>query len=347
MDTSEDGETLESHGSEMGRESGASPVEWFLVNGSRLLVAAAVLLGVGVWFLGLDKLGVIAFQNDDSITRLAGGMIAGTFSLVTLVVSINQMILSQEFNSAGEARDELSGVMGFREEIEDASDAPASPASPVALFYLLVDTIHERADTLGESVDGGGDGGPRALIESYVSGVHESTTNVADTLESSSFGTFDVVAAAADYNDAWQIYAARRLKSQHGDELSEETVEAFDDLLDTLELFNIARTHFKTTYMQRELTKFSRETLYCGVPSVFAAMTIGFLYGGVGGAVIAPPLLPYAVTALLLVVASPLALMASYVLRMATLARRTASIGPMIPQKAPEDDPFELAYDEE
>lgn len=347
MSSSESEEVLQSHGSEMGRESGSSPVEWVLVNGNRLVVTAGILLVIALWFLGLNWLGVIAFQNDDSVTRLAGGMIAGTFSLVTLVVSINQMILSREFSSAGEARNRLTNVMEFRENIEEMSATPAAPASPVALFYLLVESINERAENLKAAADDEGDETYRNLIESYVSGVEDSTQRVGDTLENSEFGTFDVVAAAANYNDAWQIYAARHIHHRYTDELSDETHAAFEELIDALELFNVARTHFKTTYMQRELTQFSRLTLYCGIPSVFSAVTIGFLYSDIGGAAINPTLLPYVVIALIVVVASPLALMAAYILRTATLIRRTASIGPIIPQKASEDDPFDVSFGEE
>ena len=347
MSSSEDEEILQSHGSEMGRESGSSPIEWVLVNGNRLVVTVGILVGIALWFLGLNQLGIIAFQNDDSVTRLAGGMIAGTFSLVTLVVSINQMILSREFSSAGEARSRLSNVMEFRENVEEMSGAPAAPASPVALFYLLIQSINDRAESLADTVENQSDEDSRKLIESYVSGIEDSTQRVSDTLENTEFGTFDVVSAAANYNDAWQIYAARHLHYRYTDELSDETHDAFEELIEALELFNVARTHFKTTYMQRELTQFSRLTLYCGLPSVFSAVTIGLLYSDIGGVAIDPTLLPYVVTALIVVVASPLALMAAYILRTATLIRRTSSIGPIIPQKAPEDDPFNVSFDED
>lgn len=346
MSSSDKKETLESYGSEMGRESGTSPIEWVLVNGNRFYVTGLILLVVSIWFLGLYELGIIAFQNADSITRLAGGMVAGTFSLVTLVVSINQMILSREFTSAGEARNKLEGVMEFRKDIEETTDIPATPASPVALFYLLCELIRDRSQQLGNTINDEQGQESHTLIKSYVSGIDDSVDNVADTFEESSFGTFDVVSAAANYNDAWQIYAGRQLKNNYSEDVSQETIESFDKLLDALELFNIARTHFKTTYMQRELTRFSRLTLYCGVPAIFAAMTLGFLYGETGGSAINPMLLPYFVTALLVIVASPLALMTAYILRTATLVRRTTSIGPMIPQKDPEDDPFEISYGE-
>lgn len=56
--------------------------------------------------------------------------------------------------------------------------------------------------------------------------------------------------------------------------------------------------------------------------------------------------LPYVVSALVTVVVSPVGLLASYILRTATMARRTASIGPMEPQASPGEGPFDVQYGE-
>jgi hypothetical protein len=347
MSTGDEEDELESYGTDMGREARASPVEWVLFRGNRLVLAAGILVGVYLLFVGLGWIGIIGFTNDDSITRVAGGMTAGTFSLVTLVVSINQLILSRELSAAGEARERLDGVMEFRRDIEDMANVPASPATPTRLLELIIEGINYQADTLTDAIEDELDEDGRGLIQSYVSGVKESTERADEAFEETEFGTFTALSAAINYNDAWQIYAGRHLRGRYRDDLSEGAHGAFEDLIDAIQLFNIARTHLKTTYVQRELTQFSRQTLYCGVPSILSAMVIGFLYGGVGGATINPALLPYVVSALIVVVVSPLALLASYILRTATVVRRTASIGPMIPQKAPKEDPFDVSYNED
>jgi hypothetical protein len=339
-----DDETLESYGTQMGRKSGSAPVDWLLVEGNRLIVAGGITAAALLLLSGLYSFGAIAFVNDDSMTRLAGGMIAGTFSLVTLVVSINQMILSREFSSAGEARDKLEGVMEFREDIESAAKVPATPASPAELLRVIVMAIDGRAGDLKERIDNEPGAEYHDTVSEYIAGIDESTDRIQETLDEASFGTFDAVSAAINYNDAWQIYAGRHIYYRHQEAFSEETTEAFDRLLDALKLFNVARTHFKTTYMQRELTQFSRQTLYVGVPAVLSAMVLGMMYADIGGATVTSDLLPFAAIALVTVVVSPLALLASYILRTATIVRRTASIGPMLPQKDPEEGPFEVSY---
>ncbi len=348
MGSAETDETLESYGTEIGNRTNSLTRfrEWILVDGNRLLIAASISVGVFVLFLSLNELGVIAFVNDDSITRLAGGMIAGTFSLVTLVVSINQLILSQEFASADSARSRIGGVMEFRDSIAETAGVPAAPASPTRLLELIVESIDRQARELAEATDID-DEEARRLIGEYTNRIDESTARIDETLEHTTFGTFEAVSAAIAYDAAWQLYVARHLRGRYDDALSSEANAAFDDLIDTLEQFNVAQEHFKTTYLQRELTRFSQLTIYMGVPAILSAMLIGFLYAGFAGPTVSVVVLPYVVSALIAVVVSPLALLVSYILRTATVTRRTASVGPMVPQKDPEAGPFSVVYGEQ
>ncbi|WP_440770035.1 hypothetical protein [Natronorubrum sp. DTA28] len=349
MGSSETDETLESHGTEIGKRTNSLTrlQEWFLVDGDRLFIAALVSVAVFSLFLVMNEVGFIAFSNDDSITRLAGGMIAGTFSLVTLVVSINQLILSQEFASAGGAREQLEGVMSFRDDVAETADVPASPASPTRLLELVVESINHHATTLDDAVSRYDDDEVRELIDKYTNSIEESTERIDDTLEHTSFGTFRAVSAAVGYDAAWQLYVAKHLRGRHGDSLPDDAVDALDDLIGTLELFNTTREHFKTTYLQRELTRFSQLTIYFGVPAILAAMTIGFMYADLTGPTISAVYLPFVVSALIAVVITPLSLLVSYILRTATVTRRTASVGPMLPQKDPDAGPFSVSYDDE
>ncbi|MHC3439617.1 hypothetical protein ACYJ1Y_16375 [Natrialbaceae archaeon A-gly3] len=240
----------------------------------------------------------------------------------------------------------VEGVLSFRDDVADAAGVPASPASPTRVLELLVVAINDRAETLADAVSDHDDDLRRRVIP-YANRVQESTDRVDETLEHTKFGTFRAVSAAIGYDNAWQLYAARHLRSRHGEELSREADETLEDLIETLELLNVAREHFKTTYLQRELTRFSQLTIYCGVPSILSAMTLGFLYADFAGAAIELDFLPFVVSGLVVIVVSPLALLVSYILRTATVTRRTASIGPMLPQKDPDSGPFEVAYGEE
>ncbi|QLK25897.1 hypothetical protein HYG81_17750 [Natrinema zhouii] len=346
MGSSETDETLESYGADIGAQAGLLTRfrEWFLVKGNRLTVAAAVSLAIFVLLVGLYELGVITFVNPNSVTRVASGMIAGTFSLVTLVVSVNQLILSQEFSAAGKARERLDGVMEFRQAVADDAAVPASPASPTRVLELIVEAIHHDAAGLADAVATHDDDELRETVIRYTNSVQKRTDQIEDRMERSEFDTFSAVSAAITYDESWHLYVGTHLRGEYADSLSPAAMDRLDDLTESLELFHVAREQFKTTYLQQELTRFSQLTVYCGVPSILSAILVGLLYADVTGPSVSAAVLPYVVSVLILIVLSPLALLVSYILRTATITRRTASVGPMVPQKGPEEGPFDVSY---
>ncbi|ARS90145.1 hypothetical protein [Natrarchaeobaculum aegyptiacum] len=343
MGSTDRDETIGSYGTDIGKRTNSWTRlrDWFLVEADRLVVAGTISLATFVGLLVLNELGLIAFVNDDSITRLAGGMIAGTFSLVTLVVSINQLILSREFTAAGESESQIEGVVDFRQDVADVAEIPAAPASPTRLLEVVVHAIGDRAEALSDAV-ADHDASVADPIDAYAAEVRESADRIDDTLEHTTFGTFRAVSAAIGYDDAWHLYAARHIQGRYGEQYSREAQEAMEELIDAIELFSVAREHFKTTYLQRELTRFSQLTIYCGVPAVLSAMILGFVYADPTGPTIAVGALPWVASALVTIVISPLSLLTAYILRTATVTRRTVSTGPMLPQKDPDEGPFEV-----
>ncbi len=81
-----------------------------------------------------------------------------------------------------------------------------------------------------------------------------------------------MVAAALNYNYSWKLYAARRIRAENADRLTEAAHRAFDDLVDALELFGPAREQFKTLYFQWALVDLSRTMLYASVPALLTAV---------------------------------------------------------------------------
>ncbi|GAB3668331.1 hypothetical protein [Halopiger thermotolerans] len=350
MAPSETDETFESYGADIGETSGAVGRirEWVIVEGNRVLVAVLVSAAVFVLLLALHAVGIVSFNNPNSVTRVASGMIAGTFSLVTLVVSVNQLILSQEFTGAGMARERLEGVAEFRRAVADAAAVPASPATPTRILELLVASIRHDADAFADAVEShDGDREVARVVTQYANDVRKRTERIDEKLDNPDPGSFNAISAAINYDEAWHLYIATYLRGEYGDVLSPAAAEHLEELIDALELFGVAREQFKTTYLQRELTRFSQLTIYCGAPSIVAAIVIGLLYADITGASVNVAIMPYIVIGLTVVVLSPLSLLVSYILRTATITRRTASTGPMIHQKDPDAGPFDVRYGEE
>ncbi|WP_049941575.1 hypothetical protein [Haloterrigena turkmenica] len=348
MSPSETDETLESFGANVGEQSSvlAGFREWFVVEGDRVAVAVLLSGVILALLVVLRWLGIISFTNPNSVTRVASGMIAGTFSLVTLVVSVNQLILSQEFSAAGRARDRLEGVIDFRRKVATTAMVPASPATPTRILELLVESIRHDAADLADAVENSDDE-VREPITRYTNAVQKRTGRVDEVLEEGEFGSFTAISAAINYDEAWHLHVGTHLRGEYGDELSPTASERLDELIDSLKLFGVAREQLKTTYLQRELTRFSQLTIYWGVPSILSAILIGLLYGDFAGPSVSVAVLPFITTGLIIVGLSPLSLLVSYILRTATVTRRTASVGPMVPQKDPDEGPFHVEYGED
>lgn len=320
-------------------------VEWVKIDGDRLLLTFGVSALIFAALLVLHSLDVVEFKNANSITRMASGMIAGSFSLVTLVVSVNQLILSQEFTPAGKHRDQFAGVMEFRRDIEDRSDVSTAPVKPTRMVEVIAEAIVRQAGELADAVADHPDEDFRRRVTQYTEHLAEKTERFDERLGPSEVEAFDALSVAVEYNDGWQISAVRSLQND-APELSEEMSREFDELIDRLRLFGTAQEHFKTVYLQRELTRFSQLTIYCGVPAVLSAVLIILLYGDIGGATINVAYLPYVTSFLASLVFVPLALLSTYILRTATVTRRTATTGPMLLEEPDRERPGDTSGDE-
>ncbi|WP_440008184.1 hypothetical protein [Halomicrococcus sp. SG-WS-1] len=307
-------------------------LEWVKVDGDRLFLTIGISVGVFVLILVLNSIGAVAFTNDNSVTRMASGMIAGTFSLVTLVVSVNQLILSQEFSPASEHRNRFSGVMEFRRDLEEQTGVSTAPVEPTRVVEVLAEAIGDRASELSDSVANSTDEEFRQQVTQYAKSVEDSTKWIDEAFDQSDVEAFDALSVAVEYADGWQIHVARRLRND-ASELTDETAATFDELIDTIRLFSTAQEHLKTVYLQRELAKFSQLTIYCGIPAVLSSISIALLYGDIGGATISTRFLPYVTSLLVTIVLVPLVLLAVFILRTATVTRRTSTVGPLLLQR--------------
>jgi hypothetical protein len=206
-----------------------------------------------------------------------------------------------------------------------------------------VDAASARAEALAEAVRDG-DAELQERVEQYVEGIQRNAESVTDQLEGAQFGTFEVLFAALNFNYSWKLYEARRLGNAHAAELPEAAADELDRLVETLELFGPAREHFKTLYFQWELINLSRAMLYAAVPALLVSMGM-ILYldnlGTVVGETLGVHNLVWVVAAASTVAILPFMLLVSYVLRIATVAKRTLAIGPFVLRETDRTDDIE------
>jgi hypothetical protein len=164
---------------------------------------------------------------------------------------------------------------------------------------------------------------------------------VSAALDGEQFGTFDVVSAALDFNYSWKIYEAQRLRGEYDGVLDEEALETLESLVETLRLFGPAREHVKTLYFQWELVNLSRGILFSAVPALVVSIC-GILYlsdpGSVTGSFLGIDALVWVVAAAVSVSLVPFMVLFASVLRVATVAKRTLSIGAFILRPTDRDE---------
>src|SRR6056297_1416934 len=114
---------------------------WF-VTGLLLAVVFLVLLAAG--YLPATVEGAI--RTSDSVDTLFQGFLTATITGVTLVLTLNQLVLSQELGSAGDQRERMEGAMQFREDAADVIQSPVSPSRPAQFLRALVQVSGERAE---------------------------------------------------------------------------------------------------------------------------------------------------------------------------------------------------------
>jgi hypothetical protein len=216
---------------------------------------------------------------------------------------------------------------------------PVSPHDPAAFLQALIEHAGEQAATLRESLSTGADTEVSERVTRLTAAIEENADDVSTRLDGAEFGSFGVLSAALDFNYSAKIYAARRLQATHGDALPEPGAAALADLIETLTLFGPAREHFKTLYVQWELIKLSRSLLASAVPALVVSASMVMYYEPTGsGSVVGLPVPVVIVSAAVAVATLPFAILVSYVLRIATVTKRTLSIGPFTLSRAGTDD---------
>jgi hypothetical protein len=312
-------------------------VGWLLLDADRRVVAGVVLAAFFAVFVVLGALDPVGLRNavetSDPVETLFQALVTAIVTGVTLVVTINQLVLSQELGAVGDQRDRMDGAMAFRRDVEDLLDEPVAPAEPASFLRAVVDESRSRAERLRESIPEDADDRLGERVDGYVDSLGAEATATSDGLADAEFGTFAVLRPALDYDYSRRLHEARRLKAEHEDALGAAGRDVVDDVIEALELFGPAREHIKTLYFQWELIDLSRTVLYASVPAL--AVTVAtILYAAdpatFAGVTLGVADLVWVVSAATTVALVPFVVLLSYVLRIATVAKRTLAIGPFV-----------------
>jgi hypothetical protein len=306
-----------------------------LVEVNRWLVAGALSVGVFGAFMLWGVLKPVplhtTMQSSDMVETVFAGLVGAIITSTTLVVSINQLVLSQEIGSLGNQRSRMDITMDFRQQTDDLLGM-TTPADPADYLDALVETTECRAIALRELLSGTDRRELGETIDTYVDDLLADAQYARDRLADAEFGTFEVISPALDYNYSRKMHDLRWLERRYEADLTGEERRAIRDLLESLTMYGPVREYIKGLYIQWALVKLSRAILYSAVVALTVAggMVVFVDATTVTGTFLGVESVLWVVSAAFATSTLPFLVFTAYILRLATLAKQTLTMGPLV-----------------
>ena len=303
---------------------------WFLISGSRRLVTFLLLVGVASSLVALDFVWPVEFRTllteQQTVQALFQTLLSGIILLVSIVVSINSQVVSQELTPIGNQHERVVESWNFRTETARTVGTEVTPAAPDEFLRKLIDAILADFDDLSDELDADSTEAEEDIVEYAEDTVHY-LRKAQDILDESRYGSLDTRLFSPLYDPTGGLESAHRLRQRNV--ISEGVEESLEEVIEALQYFVTAREYFKTIYYKREFSRLSRDLLYTSIPSillmtyvilaidaqVFPGMTLGV------------PNLTLFFSGAYVVALLPFFVLTSYVLRAAVIAEQTVTAG--------------------
>jgi hypothetical protein len=315
-------------------------MRWMLLTAPRWQVLLAIMLGIYAVLIALGFVNPFEMRDllneTNAAKTLFSSLLSGAILLVSVVVSINSVVLSQEMTDLEDQQMRIDASMDYHREIEGFIEAEIAPARPADFLSAVLYALSNQVAALTEAAAESSNDEFRADVEEFADNVAEEIEDARATLSEARMGSFKVLLAGLKYNYSGELHAARGLRHKHGDDLSEETQDAIDELISTLKHVGTGREYFKSLYYKRELAYLSSRLLFVSLPViVFTSYVILALDAALFPEVVIIGLSPLVFFVLFAytIALAPYILLTAYVIRAATITIRTLAGGPFILQE--------------
>ena len=303
-------------------------LEWLLLTGDRLAVSAGLLVVVAVAVGGAVASGFAPLRQHTPTQFLLFALISGNFALITIVVSLNQFVLARHLESPDEIRSRMDEMLGYRREVGEASRRTVLPITPAGFLSLLFDTIAGQGRDLERSIPEVDDELAQRELSALTGELERHSDEVLAHLSGGTRGVQAALFATLSESYASYIYLAYHLQSEHGAALAAGTTQLLDDLVRSLEQVDVARRFFKTVFIQSELASLSRRLLYIGLPVQLVTVVLLLAFTAPAGSEPSTGLLSLVVPTIVVVGFAPIVILTAFILRLSTVAERTAAMYP-------------------
>lgn len=304
--------------------------DWVLLGGDRHLLAAGIVAIGFLLFAWLAYSGVMDIaRNVTPMLYLFSALVGGNITLITIVVTITQLVLARELRSPRELKLELESAKEYRDSVEEETDHDGVPERPDDFLRVLVGDTRRQVVALDSTFDEPPDSAFEEELEALLSRLQTELDETLHQLESSRGGLFSALETVLDADFATRLNHSRWIRRSYADQLSDSQRTALEGLERHVEQLDVARQYFKTVYIKQELADVSMLVMYTGLVATTLALA-GLLVTGYARTPLSPlarfVLVPFAVAVNL----APLAILVTHVMRITTVTRRTAAITPFI-----------------
>ena len=126
------------------------------------------------------------------------------------MVTVSQLVLSQEDEALGDQRQRMSDPMEFRTYMSELIEDVVSN-QPSAFLGRLVAETGRRAEALDQLAADADDQDYRDAVSTVVESIQSKAQAVEEDLFSAEFGTVDLLNAALDFDSSKKIYRLEHL----------------------------------------------------------------------------------------------------------------------------------------
>jgi len=291
-----------------------------------LVFAALVILGT-VWTFEMQRL----LTETDSVQTLLNTLLSGIILLVSVVVSINSLVLSHDITSLGQQQDRIENARQYRRDLGQVSDSDRSPTHPNMFLHAMADVIRQRALALHSAAEDMDDAECATKISEYAQQVADDVDTLEERLTEMNNAGFAPLWLGMSYDHGTYMNRTREINLTYRERLSEEVTDRLDELAYTHEIFATGKEYFKTLYYVKEFSQLSQTLLLISLPTIVSDVAIilsidaglipeVWLFG-------IPPLTVF-VSGAFAVSLIPYIVLTAFMLRVATVAKRTNSAGP-------------------
>lgn len=225
--------------------------DWLLLEAHRAVVATGFLGVAFAVFSWLDLTAVLhPAENPTPMLWLFSSLAGGNFTLVSIVIAINQLVLTREFRSPRELLSEFNAAEDYRGSVREDLGMDAVSEQPHDFLQVLTTSTRRRASNFETTVD---DCSPELHDE-----LRELRRNVLDDLDRPvrefqrpSRRMLPALLSMLDTDFSSLITHSRWIRETYADDVSDQLRDALLDLENDLEHLDVGRQYLRRSPSRR------------------------------------------------------------------------------------------------